>query len=113
VRRAAGRLRLMKLAYDPDELHDFAMDFLIHQVRRIGDDAEMNEKIFNQKSIEKLMRRLQFEFFGDENNDWRANSWKYGRELFVLLITTNFRDKHLQLDHKNVVLKAIKEVYLV
>ena len=74
---------------------------------------KQNEKIFNQKSIEKLMKRLQFEFFGDENNDWRLNSWKYGRELFVLLITTNFRDKHLQLDHKNVVIKAIKEVYLV
>jgi hypothetical protein len=41
----------MKLAYDPDELHDFAMDFLIHQVRRIGDDAEMNEKIFNQLAL--------------------------------------------------------------
>lgn len=72
---------------------------------------KQNGELFNAKSIEILMKRLQHEFLGSEENDWREHTWKYGKETFVLWITTLVRERHWRLsDQRSVVLNAIKEV---
>ena len=72
---------------------------------------KQNDELFNTKSIETLMKRLQFEFFGDEDKDWREHTWKYGKETFVLWITTLVRERHWRLsDQRAAVLNAVKEV---
>lgn len=67
--------------------------------------------IFNEASIDAFMKRLQFEFFGDESRDWRTNSGDHGRETFVLWITSLVSEKHWKIkDPRSIVLKAISEV---
>lgn len=72
---------------------------------------KQNESLFNAKSIDNLIKRLQFEFFGDENKDWRLFSDSNGKSTFVLWVTTLVREKHWQLeDQRTSVLNAIREV---
>lgn len=70
-----------------------------------------NESLFNANSIDRLMKRLQFEFFGDENKDWRVYSGSNSKETFILWITTLVKEKHWELnDQRAAVLNALKEV---
>lgn len=70
-----------------------------------------SEKIFNSSTIDILMRRLQFEFFGDESKDWRLNSDCNAKATFVLWVTAvvNLSPWEME-DKRGIILKAINAV---
>jgi thiamine kinase-like enzyme len=69
---------------------------------------KQNPKLFDSDLIDKIMKRLQFEFFKNENIDWRI---KCGKPRFILWIISLIKEKHWEIeDNKEVVLKALNEI---
>ena len=72
---------------------------------------KQNPEYFNADLIEKLIKRLQFEFFGDENADYRTKCGVYGKTNFILWILALIKEPHWRLkDLKSGVLKALSEI---
>jgi thiamine kinase-like enzyme len=69
---------------------------------------KQNPFYFDSDGVEKIIRRLQFEFFKDENIDWRI---KCGKSNFIIWVMALVHMEHWQLDdHKKIVLKALREI---
>ena len=72
---------------------------------------KQNPEYFNADLIEKLIKRLQFEFFGDENADYRTKCGVNGKTNFILWILALIKEPHWRLNHlKSGVLKALSEI---
>ena len=69
---------------------------------------KQNPSYFDSNAIDKIIKRLQFEFFNNENIDWRL---KCGKSNFILWVVTLINMEHWKLDdQKQAVLKAINEI---
>ena len=74
---------------------------------------KQNAELFNADLIEKLVKRLQFEYFGDENLDYRTQCGVNGKNNFILLILhwSFIRESYWEIkDTKNCILKALSEI---
>ena len=69
---------------------------------------KQNPNVFDYDAIDKIMKRLQFEFFNNENIDWRL---KCGKPRFILWIISLIKEKHWEIDDsKMVVVRALNEI---
>jgi hypothetical protein len=72
---------------------------------------KQNSSYFDFDGIEKIMKKLQYEFFKNENIDWRV---RCGKSNFILWICTLINMEHWKLDdQRQVVLKALNEIQLL
>ena len=70
---------------------------------------KQNIKLFDSEKIEYLIKKLQQEFFEDENCDYRNNT--DSKNNFIFWVSTLVQYNHWELnDHREIVLKALKEV---
>jgi hypothetical protein len=70
-----------------------------------------NTELFNADLIEKLIKRLQFEFFGDENADYRARCGVNAKSNFILWTLSFIREPHFEIkDTKSCIIKALSEL---
>jgi thiamine kinase-like enzyme len=72
-----------------------------------------NDKLFNVHRIETLMRKLQLEFLGDENLDWRFNSDDITKDEFLIWILVLIREKHWEIEEnqkRSSILKALDQI---
>jgi len=71
---------------------------------------KQNSNLFNSNRIERLIKRLQFEFFGDENLDWRQ-SCQIGQSTFVFWAVVLIKEHHWQIENKkDSILQALREI---
>ena len=71
---------------------------------------KQNSTLFNSNRIESLIKRLQFEFFGDENSDWRQSS-PNGQSTFVFWAVVLIKEQHWQIaNKKDSILQALREI---
>ena len=72
---------------------------------------KQSPEYFNADLIEKLIKRLQFEFFGDENADYRKKCGVNGKSNFILWILAYVKQPNMKVkDLKSGVLKALSEI---
>ncbi|CAF1046760.1 unnamed protein product, partial [Brachionus calyciflorus] len=66
---------------------------------------------FDQNKIEKLIRKFQLEFFGNEDSDWRLHCGDFGKCNFILWVTGLLNETHWGIDdNQAVALKALNEI---
>ncbi|CAF1142307.1 unnamed protein product, partial [Brachionus calyciflorus] len=67
---------------------------------------------FDQNKIEKLIRKFQLEFFGNEDSDWRLHCGDFGKCNFILWVTGLLNETHWGIDdNQAVALKALNEIH--
>lgn len=72
---------------------------------------KQNPELFNAELIEKLIKRLQFEFFGDENTDYRTKCGANAKTNFILWTLVLVRIPHWEIkDMKSCIVKALSEI---
>ena len=74
---------------------------------------KQNSELFNTDLIEKTIKRLQFEFFGDENIDYRTQCGTNAKTNFILstLSLVLIREPHWEIkDTKSCIVKALSEI---
>ena len=78
---------------------------------------KQNEEMFNINALERLIKRLQYEYFGNENTDYRlvASGDNLGQSNFVLWILSliqfpNWGLDDVELSGKELLKKAILEI---
>lgn len=71
---------------------------------------KQNSNIFNTNSTQTLIHRVQYEYFGNENNDWRTHCSRDASKSFVLWILSLLNEPHWQITNSlDVITKALKE----
>jgi hypothetical protein len=77
---------------------------------------KQNHELFNENALERLIRRLQYEYFGNENNDYRCHSGDdLGKSNFILWILSLVQYPHwglvdINLSGKDTVKRALLEI---
>jgi thiamine kinase-like enzyme len=71
---------------------------------------KQNSNIFNSNSTQTLIHRIQYEYFGNENNDWRTHCGRDASKSFILWILSLLNESHWQITNSlDVITKALKE----
>jgi hypothetical protein len=71
---------------------------------------KQDDEFYSPVKCDFLLRRLQYEYFGAEEADWREHCNEDTKCEFVLLTTALLAEDHIKKRSKQIILKAIDEV---